>query len=377
MIYLDNAATGGFKPVSVIENTCYTIKYLNANAGRSGHRLSKTGAELVYNARKTLANFFNNNCPERVIFTKNCTEALNVAILGMIKKGEHVITSIFEHNSVLRPLNYLKEQGFITLTIISPKNNRFLTPFDIENHLTKNTSTAVLNYVSNVTGAINEIPKIGELLRENNIKFIVDGAQACGHFKIDILNDKINALAVAGHKGLNGILGSGALIFDENTIIENVFSGGTGTETFNLLQPEFYPEKLEAGTLNLPAICSLYEGVLSLEDNIASVGKQLKTLSKFLIDALTLNDKVKVYSYPNEAGVVSFEINGISSMEVAEILSNDFDIAVRGGFHCAPLIHKFLNTNENGLVRASISTNNTTYELKILIEAVNFIAKNL
>ena len=377
MIYLDNAATSGFKPSSVIESACNVIKYLSVNPGRSGHRLSTTGAELVHGARKNLSEFFNNGSSERVVFTKNCTEAINTAIFGLIKKGDHVITSIFEHNSVLRPLYTLEEKGIISLSIVSPENGVRITKNDILKNLNEKTSLVVINYVSNVTGETNEIKNIGKLLKDKKITFMVDGAQACGHLNIDLINDNINVLTVAGHKGLYGILGSGALIFDKNTQIDNTFSGGTGTETFNKFQPSCYPEKLEAGTLNLPAICSMSEGVLALFGNVKYLGEETYKLTKYLIDELIKIDKVKVYSSPNVSGVVAFSVSDVPSVEIADELSTKFDIAVRGGFHCAPLMHKFLKTEENGLVRASLSVHNKKRELKTLIDAVNYISKQL
>ena len=178
MIYLDNAATGGFKPNNVIDKAVNAIKYLNANAGRSGHRLSKTGLEFIYSARKTLSNFFNNKCVEKVIFTKNCSEALNTAIFGTVKKGGHVITTVFEHNSVLRPLYSLKDKGIITLTVVSPENNKCITATDIKKVITDKTYMVIVNNISNVTGAVNDVQEIGNFLKDKDILFMVDGAQS-------------------------------------------------------------------------------------------------------------------------------------------------------------------------------------------------------
>ena len=373
MIYLDNAATGGYKPNCVIDKAINVIKYLNVNAGRSGHRLSKTGLEFIYSARKTVSNFFNNNCVEKVIFTKNCSEALNTAILGTVKVGGHVVTTIFEHNSVLRPLYSLKEKGIITLTVVSPQNNKNITASDIQKAITTDTYLVIVNNISNVTGAVNDIESIGNYLKNKNILFMVDGAQSAGHINIDMAKFGINILCVAGHKGLYGIAGSGALIIDSKTDISPTFLGGTGTETFNLSKPFSYPERLEYGTLNLPAICSLDEGVRYICNNLAFISKQLTLSSEYVLDKLNKIDRVKTYSAPNPAGIVAFSIKNHSSIEVAEVLSDKFNIAVRGGFHCAPLVHKFLNTEEDGLVRASISLNNTKRELNALVDAVRYI----
>ena len=194
-IYLDNAATGGFKPNSVIETTVSAVKYLNANPGRSGHRLSKTGAEFIYSARKKVSEFFNNGEIDRVIFTKNCSEGLNIAIHGVIGKGDHVITTCFEHNSVLRPLFTLESKGIISLTIIYPKNRKSVTVKEIENALLPNTKLVIVNHISNVTGSINDVKSIGEFLREKNLLFMVDGAQSAGHVKIDMQKFNIDILS--------------------------------------------------------------------------------------------------------------------------------------------------------------------------------------
>ncbi len=373
MIYLDNAATGGYKPSSVIDKAVNVIKYLNANPGRSGHRLSKTGEEFIYSARKTISNFFNNKSVDKVIFTKNCSEALNVAILGSVKNGGHIITTVYEHNSVLRPLYSLEDKGIITLTIVSPENEKYVTATDIKKAITDKTCAVIVNNISNVTGAVNDVIGIGNLLKNTEIVFIVDGAQSAGHIKIDMDNYGINALCVAGHKGLYGIAGSGALIIDDKTEISATFLGGTGTETFNPTGPTCYPEKLEYGTLNLPAICSLDEGIRYIGNNLDFISTQLTLSSEYLIDKLKKIPSVKIYSTPNPTGIVAFNAFGRSSIEVTETLSDKFNIAVRGGFHCAPLAHKFLGTDDEGLIRASISLNNTKRELNALVDAMKYI----
>lgn len=373
MIYLDNAATGGFKPNSVIETTVSAVKYLNANPGRSGHRLSKTGAEFIYSARKKVSEFFNNGEIDRVIFTKNCSEGLNIAIHGVIGKGDHVITTCFEHNSVLRPLFTLESKGIISLTIIYPENKKCVTVKEIENALLPNTKLVIVNHISNVTGSINDVKSIGEFLRGKNLLFMVDGAQSAGHVKIDMQKFNIDILSVAGHKGLYAIQGSGALIFNKRVDISPTYQGGTGTESFNTFQPNCYPEKLEVGTLNLPAICSLEEGIRYVENSLDYLEIRLYEMTEYLIKKLSAIDKVKIYSSPNPAGIVAFSIENLSSIEGAERLSNEFDIAVRGGFHCAPLMHKFLGTDDEGLIRVSISAHNTKRDLFLLVSAVKTI----
>ncbi len=370
MIYFDNSATSGHKPSNVLDNTINVIKYLSTNAGRSGHRLSKTASDIIFNARKKISNFFNNQSVEKIIFTKNCTEALNMAIYGSISQGDNVITSVFEHNSVLRPLFTLRDKGVITLTIISPKNNQFINVEDIKNAFTPKTKVVIINHISNVNGSINDIDSIGEFLKDKDTTFIVDGAQSGGHLKIDMQKSNVDILCLAGHKGLYAIQGSGILVLNKNIDINSFMQGGTGTETFNTTQPDCYPEKLEAGTLNLPSICSLYEGVCYVENNLDYISTSLMNLTKFLIENLQKLQNITIYSKPNIAGIVAFSMKNINSIELAEILSTKYDIASRGGFHCAPLMHKFLKTEESGLLRVSLSPANTINELVLLLSAL-------
>ena len=374
MIYLDNAATGGFKPRAVSDAANTVIRYLSANPGRSGHRLSVSGAEIVFNCRKLMAEFFGAT-PERVIFTKNCTEALNTAIFGTLKKGGHVITTVFEHNSVLRPLHFLKAQGLIELDIISPIQG---VPLElaIKKAIKQNTYLVVTTAVSNVTGKTLPIDRIGKLCNSHKLLYLVDGAQAGGHISLDISKQKISMLCLAGHKGLMGVMGSGALIFNEQTEISPMIMGGTGSESFNLLQPECYPEKLESGTLNLPAIASLYEGVRIVKENLDTYSNLLEQNTQKIINGLKEISGVQCYSTANRSGIVAFETKTLPSEDFASALNFEYDIAVRGGFHCAPLTHKFLGTAENGLVRVSLSVQNSTREIYYFLNAVKSLCQN-
>ncbi len=374
MIYFDNAATGGFKPHSVYENTFNVIKYLSANPGRSGHRLSLSGAELVFDARKIISQTFNLNL-ERVIFTKNCTEALNTAILGSLKIGGHVITTVYEHNSVLRPLSYLQNKGLISLDVVSDSAEKSLTQA-IEEKICPATYMIIANGASNVTGEVLPIQEIGNLCHKKGILFLVDGAQLGGHEQIDMRSLHIDMLCLAGHKGLYGIMGSGLLLLSDAVNLTPLTFGGTGTESFNLNQPSIYPERLESGTLNLPAIASLLEGVKYVKNNYKNFGNTLLSYTTALTLELKQNKKIKLYSKPNKIGIVSFSIRDIPSVDVADTLNTEYDIAVRGGLHCAPLMHKFLKTEKEGLVRVSLAVQNSTRELAFLVRALNKICGN-
>jgi selenocysteine lyase/cysteine desulfurase len=375
MIYLDNAATSGFKTYAVTETAINTLKYLSANPGRSGHRLSLKGAETIYNARVTLKNAFNAPMENKVIFTDGCTSALNMAILGSVKQGKNVVTTVFEHNSVLRPLYYLKNIGAITLTIVEPIKGQ---PFykTIADAVTKDTYLVVVNGASNVTGEVVDVYSLGKLLKDKDVLFMVDGAQILGHVDFDMQDANVDILAVAGHKALGGILGSGALILSEKADLSPTKHGGTGSETFNLSQPTVYPERLEAGTLNLPAIASLNEGVRYASTNLEHFGKQLYLRTQTLIENLKSINGVKCYSFPNPSGIVAFSLKSLSSEACADLLNANYDVAVRGGFHCAPLMHKYLKTDSNGLIRASIAVQNSSSEINYFVSAVKELAKN-
>lgn len=368
MIYFDNAATGGFKPYSVTQTVTTVINFLSANPGRSGHRLSITGAKILSDCRSIIAETFNCSS-ERVIFTKNCTEALNLAIFGTVKKYGHIITTVFEHNSVLRPLYSLKKQGLIDLSIVSATDEETLVS-RIEKEIRPETYLIVCTCASNVTGFVLPIARIGDIAKKHRLLYFLDGAQGAGHFPIDMKDLNASALALAGHKGLYGIMGSGALLISDELEISPMTFGGTGNETFNTEMPLTYPEHLEAGTLNLPAIASLLEGVRYVKNNISTFSEILYSYTTRLITSLSQIDGIKVYSKPNCVGIVSLAIDNKPSDQVSDLLNSEYDVAVRGGWHCAPLIHKNLNTHNDGLVRVSLAPQNTFREIEYLKKAL-------
>ena len=364
MVYFDNAATGGFKVNAALSAATSVIKFLSANPGRSAHRLSATGAKIVAECREVLASGFNADA-SRVIFTKNCTEALNTAIFGLPLNGR-VITTVAEHNSVLRPLYKLARDGKITLEILPIKN--LLTTLGETDF--NNVSAIITTAVSNVSGESLPITEIGEIAKKNKVFYIVDGAQGGGHIPLSVRGQNVSCLALAGHKGLGGIMGSGALILGDDIDLAPLTYGGTGIDTFNQGMPENFPEKLEAGTLNLPAVASLLEGARFTFKNFDNFAKTLEFYTERLIAGLKNIPRVEIYSAPNPAGIVSFKIDGITSLECADILNNEYDVAVRGGYHCAPLMHESLGTEKEGLLRASLSVQNSATEIDYFIKAI-------
>ena len=365
MIYFDNAATGGFKPDGVISATTAALNH-SANPGRSGHKLSLACLERVYSTRKLLCEFFGAYSYDRVIFTKNCTEALNIAILGTFKAGDEVVTTVAEHNSVLRPLEFLKGKG--VAVSYAPLTAEGEVDCDaLVNSVTPKTRAVVVTLASNVTGTMPDIKKIKSAIPEGCL-LICDGAQACGHFEINMKEAGIDALAVAGHKGMLGIQGSGALLFSERMNPAPVLFGGTGSESYNLNMPDFYPDALESGTVSYPAIISLGEGALYLKQNLPASRQTVEKLTAYLCGNLAKIKGVQLYSKPNPCGIVSFTLGFMQSEEVASVLSEKYGICVRGGLHCAPLMHKALGSD--GLVRVSVSAFNSMQECEFFVQKI-------
>lgn len=371
MIYLDNAATEGFKPASV-QSAVLAAMRVCANPGRSGHRLSLAQAEHVLACRNLLSELFGGYGYERTVFTRSCTEALNLAILGTVDEGDHVVATAFEHNSVLRPLEHLKKTKNVEYSIVPPDENGRLTADMVASFVTERTKLVCVTAASNVTGETPDLKAIRSRLPER-VLLLVDGAQGAGHLPIRIKESGIDALAIAGHKGLHAIQGAAALLFSERMHIRPLLFGGTGSESYNPDMPDFYPDRLEAGTLSYPAICSLFEGALLVKARGKEDAQTLKKLTASLHSVLEAMPAFTAYSRPNPCGIVAFRHNKLSSEEVAGILSERFDIAVRGGLHCAPLAHKALGTFPDGLVRVSLSPFQTMREVNALVNALKRI----
>lgn len=379
MIYLDNAATTYPKPQCVINAMVYAQKLVGANAGRGGHRMTMRAGEMVYSAREKAAEMFSAES-ERVIFTGNCTSALNTAIKGVLKRGDHVIISSLEHNSVLRPVHFLAEKGIITYSVafVDPAD-KVQTVKNFLSHINKSTAAVICTMVSNVFGTVMPIEDLGRELDKRGILFIVDAAQSAGTYKIDMKRMNIDILCMPGHKGLMGAMGTGMMIMGENVQVESLCQGGTGSFSMSEKQPEVYPDKLESGTVNLPGIWSLKKGM----DYISAVGgeevihRKEESLCRILREDLHQIKNVRLYegvSGANAAPLVALNIKNISCEEVAELLDKE-GFAVRAGYHCAYLAHKTYAENENGIVRVSPGWFNTKKDVKNLVFSLNKIAK--
>lgn len=379
MIYLDNAATSFPKPQSVINAMCRAQSY-GANPGRGGHLLSVRAGQTVYRCREKLAEHF--GCKsENVAFTCNCTAALNTAIKGVLKKGDHVIISSLEHNSVLRPVHALSEKGIITYSVarVNPfDDNETLRSF--LSHINEHTRAIITTHVSNVFGTVLPVEKLCALCKAKGLLFILDGAQSGGSHKIKIEKTGIDILCLPGHKGLLGPMGTGAILFGDGVEIGELTEGGTGSNSLSPYQPVVYPDRLESGTLNLPGIAGLYEGVRYLE----KIGGERYVLSheseliRILCEDLSVIDGVLLYNEMHggkSTNLISFNLSDLHSEYVASLLDKK-GIAVRAGYHCSYLAHKSYNTNEKGCVRVSTGIFTSKKDVKNFVFCLNKIAKD-
>ncbi|MEG2158529.1 MAG: aminotransferase class V-fold PLP-dependent enzyme, partial [Clostridia bacterium] len=297
-------------------------------------------------------------------------------LIGSAKRHGHVITTMCEHNSVLRPLHEMQKNGIITLTVLKPDENGDITSEMVKDALRPDTYLVAMNAVSNVTGHAQKITNIGELLSQYNVKFLVDGAQSVGYLPINMARDHINMLSIPSHKGLHGMQGAGALCVNNIELLPIVY-GGTGTESEKVYQPTTIPDGYEAGTLPTPAILSMGAGIEWI--NVAKINElpTILRLCELIISGLRQIPTVTVYSEINQSGIIAFNIGDLDSSLISDSLSSGYDIATRSGLHCAPLMHQALGTTKTGIVRVSVSGSNTANECYTLLNAVNQLKNKL
>ena len=378
IINFDNAATTFPKPENVRKVAVNAMENFGGNAGRGGHTLAMKTSEAVYSARETIADFFDAQ-PENVVFTMNCTQALNMAIQGIMSDGGHLIISGMEHNSSARPSAELARNKKITLSVatVYPDDRRTIESFRSLIH--NDTKAIVCTIASNVTGQILPYREIADLCREKNICFIADGAQACGIIDVK-LSDGINILCTAGHKGLYGITGTGLLITDGKYKIKPIIQGGTGSLSSSLYQPEFLPDSLESGTLNVTGAMTIKAGIefinkIGMERIFAHEDK----ICRSFINSLKKNKNIIIYRNPESlyVPIVSFNVKGIMPEKVASILSKQ-GYCLRAGYHCSALAHTQLGT-ENGTIRFApsiFSKENDALKLAELVKNVTVLEKS-
>ena len=378
MIYLDNAATTMHKPQEVIEAVAAAMGSMG-NAGRGANDASLSASRIIYDTREKICRMVGGTDPRQVVFTCNSTESLNTAIRGLLKPGDHVITTMLEHNSVLRPLYDLETKG-TSLTIVKSdaKGN-----FDIEEMkaaVRPETKMIVCTNGSNLTGNYVDLKPIGEIAHNNGILFVVDASQTAGVFPIDVEEMKIDVLCFTGHKGLLGPQGTGGMYVREGVEIHSLKSGGTGVQTYSKTQPSKMPTALEAGTLNGHGIAGLRAALGYIEEyGMDKIRSREQELMWRFYEGVKDIEQVKVYgdfSTKNRCAIVTLNIGDYDSSEVSDELLTEYGISTRSGGHCAPLMHKALGTVEQGAVRFSFSHYNTDEEVDAAIRAVQELARD-
>lgn len=376
LIYFDNAATTFPKPEEVYSKVDHIMKNVGANPGRSGHRMALEANRTILDTRDSIASLFNIEDSSRIVFTANTTEALNIGIQGLLRPGDHVITSSMEHNSVTRPLKALEKTGVNTTKVrCSPEG--VLDPDDVYKALRPETRLIVLTHASNVTGGINPAREIGAMSRDKGIVFLLDAAQTAGMLPIDVERDNIDMLACPGHKGLFGLQGTGFLYISPSVNLEPLKYGGTGGNSEMDIMPNILPDRFEVGTQNTPGIGSLGEGVeFVMREGIDNIRAHEVNLTERLIKGLEEIKRVTVYG-PEDAdrrmAVVSFQIAGKDPSDVGFALDSAFGIMSRVGLHCAPDAHRTIGTFPQGAVRLSPGHFNTREEVDFVLDAVKKI----
>jgi len=381
LVYLDNAATSHPKPEGVIQAMVRFMEEVGANPGRSGHRLSIEASRVIYEAREKVAQLFNIRDPSRVVFGQNATEAINLGLKGLLRPGDHVITSSMEHNSVMRPLRAL-EKGGVEVTVIPCSCEGFLNPFAIHKSIKKNTKMVILTHASNVVGTLQPLTQVGEICQNHSLLFFVDAAQTAGAVPIDVERQKIDLLAFTGHKALFGAQGTGGLIIgekvDEKEIVP-IKRGGTGSRSEFEEQPDFLPDLCESGTHNGVGLAALKAGLdFILKVGIEKIRDHEIQLTERLLKGLQGIPGVIVYGSKDarkQCATVSFNVQGRANSELSLKLDEQFGILSRPGLHCAPSAHRTIGTFPEGTVRLSMSYLNTEEEIDITLRAVSQLAR--
>jgi len=381
VVYLDNAATSWPKPAEVAEAMTRFIREIGANPGRSGHRLAVAAGRVVYNAREVVAELFGVPDPLRIVFGANVTEALNLALNGLLRPGDHVVTSSVEHNSVMRPLRALERRG-VNLTVVQCSPEGFLDPADVERSVRPDTRLIVLNHASNVVGTILPVCEVSQVARRHGVLLLVDAAQTAGSYPIDVDESGIDLLAFTGHKSMYGPMGTGGLVIGERvdvSCLEPLQRGGTGSRSEREEQPDFLPDMYESGTPNAVGLAGLEAGVRwVLCQGVEAVRQHEMRLTERLISGLLESPRVTVYGgldASRQTATVSFNIEGMAPSEVGLRLDEEYGILCRVGLHCSPAAHKTVGTFPRGTVRFALGALTTTEEVDSALKAVRQLAR--
>jgi len=379
MIYLDNAATSYPKPQSVIKAVADCLQDYCANPGRSGHKLAIEAARKVFEARETVAQFFNVTDSRNVIFTSNATMAINCACAAILEDSDHVVVSSMEHNAVMRPLRYLEKEGKISLSFIESGSNGKITG-DVTQLLQPNTRLVVINHASNVNGVVQDITSITAKIKaySPSVTVLIDASQSAGVLPIDMQKIGCDFLAFTGHKALYGPQGIGGLIINTDRPLKPFIMGGTGSKSESQYQPEFLPDKYESGTVNLPGIVGLKAGIEYVWPQIEKICTEEMKHIKKVIECLSGIKGITVYwsnSFEHQIGVVSFSHESISCSEIGQRLNDEYSICVRIGLHCAPLAHETIGSYPDGTVRISVGAFTEDSDIDTFCRAIEQITK--
>ena len=374
-IYLDNAATSFPKPKEVATAVYDFMVNNGTSSGRGSYKKAMQSDYIVYECRKLIGKLFNFDNPKKVVFTSNVTDSLNIAMRGILKENDHVITSSLEHNAVWRCLKTLERDINIKIDTVECSKDGITNPQDIKKYIKKDTALIVFTQASNVLGTIQPIREIGAIAREHNIPFLVDSAQSAGAMKIDVKEDNIDILAFTGHKSLLGPMGTGGLIINTDIDIKPLKAGGTGGDSAYEYQPDYYPNHLETGTSNVSGIAGLREAIKFLnKEGIENIHNKEKELTKYALEKLETVKDIEIYG-PKDCekmlSVISFNIKYKRPEYVGSILDQKYDIMLRAGLHCAPTAHSVIGTKERGTLRIGLGYFNEKEDIDKLVEALN------
>ncbi len=374
MIYLDNAATSFPKPPEVIRAVSGVMKKIGGNPGRAGHEASLAGGRIISHCRELAAELLGCSSPERIIFCLNCTDALNIALRGTLQWGDEVLVSHAEHNAVMRVLKGYEAQGALSVRVLQPDANGIIAPQSVHEAVTPHTALCVISHASNVTGIIQPVRSIAQVCHAHGVPLLLDAAQTAGTEDLRLVG--ADMIAMPGHKGLLGPMGTGILYVGPGMLPRPFREGGTGSASESMLQPSLLPDRLESGTANLPGIAGLVQGIKFVLRHQSAIAQYEQALAGRLRAGLKGIPGITIYGADSapRVGLVSFNVGQMESSEVADAL-NTRRIAVRGGLHCAPSIHQYLGPS-SGAVRVSVGPFNTEAEIDQALEAIQTIARN-
>ncbi|MCF8008941.1 MAG: aminotransferase class V-fold PLP-dependent enzyme [Halanaerobiales bacterium] len=376
-VYLDNAATTKDKPETVINKMSNFMKKINCSPGRGGYQCAIEAGKMVMDARFTIADFFKAEQVENIIFTKNITESLNFLIKGLLKKGDHVITTNLEHNAVLRPLKQLEDKDIIKVSYLKADQKGLFDPYLVSESINDSTKLILINHASNVTGTILPIEEIGQIASKHNVFFAIDTAQTAGIIDIDFKKLNLDFLGFTGHKSLLGPQGIGGMIISDRLAnqMDSLITGGTGSLSESVNQPDFLPDKFESGTINTPGIVGLKAGIDYIQKTgIDTIFKHEKNLLDVFLAGLKSIKSIKVHGTLDSSKKVPTVGLSVEDYDIGELgyrLFNEYKIMVRSGLHCAPLAHKAIGTFPEGTLRFSIGWKNTKKEIEYTLNVLS------